>query len=57
MSDTTYASLNSDSVCEAVTTYYTPYDSPPSHYVEVDSHDISLLGKRWNGSSFETVEE
>jgi hypothetical protein len=57
MSDTTYASLNSDSVCEAVTTYRTPFDSPPSHYVKIDSHDESLLGKRWNGSSFETIEE
>ena len=53
----TYASLNGDSICEAITTYDTPFDSPPSHYVKIDSHDISLIGKRWNGSSFETVEE
>lgn len=57
MSDHTYAALNDESICEAVTTYRTPFDSPPSHYVKIDSHDESLLGKRWNGSSFETVEE
>ena len=57
MSDTIYASMDSESICNSITIYHTPFDSPPSHYMKIDSHDISLLGKRWNGSSFETVEE
>ena len=50
-----YAHLNSDNICEAITEYHTPFDSPPSHYKEIDTNDPSLLGKRWNGSSFEEV--
>ena len=50
-----YAHLNSDNICEAITEYQTPLDSPPSHYKEIDTNDASLLGKRWNGPSFEEV--
>jgi hypothetical protein len=48
-----YAQLDSDNVCEAITEYQTPLDSP--HYKELDSKDESLLGKKWNGSSWEEV--
>ena len=50
-----YANLNSDSICEAIIEYQTPLDSPPSSYKELDTHDESLLGKKWNGSSREEV--
>ena len=46
-----YAHLDSDNVCEAITEYQTPLESPPSNYKELDSKDESLLGKKWNGSS------
>tara|TARA_Y100000114_G_C11579762_1_gene240486 strand:- start:4 stop:174 length:171 start_codon:yes stop_codon:yes gene_type:complete len=52
-----YAHLNSDNICEAITEYQTPLDSPPSHYKELESFDESLMGKKWNGSSWETIEE
>ena len=51
-----YAHLNSDNICEAITKYETPFDSPPSNYKELESFDESLLGKKWNGSSWEAVE-
>ena len=51
-----YAHLDSDNVCEAITEYQTPLDSPPSHYKELESKDESLMGKKWNGSSWEDVE-
>ena len=51
-----YAHLNSDNICEAITKYETLLDSPPSNYKELESFDGSLLGKKWNGSSWEAVE-
>ena len=50
-----YAHLNSDNICEAITEYQTPLDSPPSNYQQIDSFDTSVIGKKWNGSSFEEV--
>ncbi len=50
-----YANLNSDSICEAIIEYQTPLDSPPSSYKEIDTHDATLIGKKWNGSSWEEV--
>ena len=50
-----YANLNSDSICEAIIEYQTPLDNPPSNYKELESNDESLLGKKWNGSSWEEV--
>ncbi len=50
-----YAHLNSDNICEAITEYSTPLNSPPSYYKELESNDESLLGKKWNGSSWEEV--
>ena len=50
-----YANLNSDNICEAIIEYLTPLDNPPSHYKELESKDESLLGKKWNGSSWEEV--
>ena len=44
-----YAHLNSDNICEAITEYQTPLDSPPSNYKEIDTHDESLIGK--NGTA------
>ena len=50
-----YAHLDSDNICEAITEYQTALESPPSHYKELESNDESLLGKKWNGSSWEEV--
>ena len=50
-----YASLNKDSICEVITTYETPFDTPPSNYLKIDSHDSSLIGKKWNGSAWEEI--
>ena len=50
-----YANLNSDSICEAIIEYQTPLDNPPSSYKEIDTHDATLIGKKWNGSSWEEV--
>ena len=50
-----YAHLDSDNICEAITEYQTPLDSPPSNYKKLESKDESLLGKKWNGSSWEEV--
>lgn len=52
MSDNIYASLSDQSICVSITTYNTPFDSPPANYVKINSHDESLLGKKWNGSSW-----
>tara|TARA_R100001086_G_scaffold117708_1_gene60451 strand:+ start:1041 stop:1211 length:171 start_codon:yes stop_codon:yes gene_type:complete len=52
-----YAHLNSDNICEAITEYQTTLDNPPSYYKELESFDESLVGKKWNGSSWETIEE
>ena len=50
-----YSHVNNDNICEAITEYQTPLDSPPSNYKEIDTHDESLIGKKWNGSSWEEV--
>ena len=48
-----YAHLNSDNICEAITEYQTLLDNPP--YKELDTNDPTLIGKKWNGSSWEEV--
>ena len=50
-----YAHLNSDNICEAITEYSTPLNSPPSNYKELETVDQTLIGKKWNGSSWEEV--
>ena len=50
-----YAHLNSDNICEAITEYSTSLDNPPSNYKELESVDETLIGKKWNGSSWEEV--
>ena len=52
-----YAQLDSNNVCEAITEYQTPLDSPPSNYKELEAVDQTLIGKKWNGSSWEEVSE
>ncbi len=49
-----YADINSDSICIAVHSYETDITAP-SNYIPLDSHDDTLIDKRWNGSSFEEV--
>jgi len=50
-----YAQLDSNNICEAITEYMTPLDSPPSDYKEIDTNDPTLIGKKWSGSSWEEV--
>ena len=50
-----YAHLDSDNICEAINEYQTALESPHSHYKELESNDDSLIGKKWNGSSWEEV--
>ena len=57
MSNQIYAHLNSDNICEGITVYLTPLDNPPSHYKEIDTDDPTLIGKKWNGSSWEEVSQ
>ena len=52
-----YAQLDSDNVCEAITEYQTTLNSPPSNYKELETNDPTLIGKKWNGSSWEEVSE
>jgi hypothetical protein len=51
-----YASLDANSVCEAVNSYETQI-TPPDNYVPVNSDDDSIIGKFWNGTTFEEVVE
>ena len=55
MSNQIYAHLNSDNICEGITEYQTTLNNPPSHYKELESVDETLIGKKWNGSSWEEV--
>lgn len=55
MSSIYYAQLNSDNVCTSVTQYEQALDNPPSNYKVIDSFDESLMGKKWNGSSWEAA--
>ena len=52
-----YMHIKQRQVCDAITEYQTPLNSPPSHYKELESNDESLLGTQWNGSSWEEVSE
>ena len=55
MSSIYYAQLDSDDVCASVTQYEQTLDNPPSNYKELDSFDDTLVGKKWNGSSWEII--
>tara|TARA_Y100000385_G_C12713298_1_gene475529 strand:- start:2 stop:361 length:360 start_codon:yes stop_codon:yes gene_type:complete len=55
MSSIYYAQLDGDNVCTSVTQYEQALDAPPSSYKVIDSLDESLLGKKWNGSSWKEV--
>ena len=55
MSNTYYAQIDSDGVCTSVIGYAQTLDNPPSSYKELDSFDTSLMGKKWNGSSWEVI--
>lgn len=50
-----YAQLDSDNICTSITEYAQTLDNPPSNYKLIDSHDESLISKKWNGSSWEAV--
>ena len=50
-----YAQIDSDNVCVSVIEYAQTLDNPPSNYKIVDSFDDTLVGKKWNGSSWEAV--
>lgn len=50
-----YAQLDNDSICVSITEYAQTLDNPPSNYKLIDSHDESLISKKWNGSSWEAV--
>ena len=49
-----YAQLDSNNICEAITEYMTPLDSPPSDYKEIDTNEAEIneiygcLIIRWN---------
>jgi hypothetical protein len=55
MSSIYYAQLDNDDVCTSVTEYAQTLDNPPSNYKVVDSFDDTLVGKKWNGSSWEVT--
>ncbi len=55
MSSIYYAQLDGDNVCTSITQYEQALDTPPSSYKVIDSLDESLLGEKWNGSSWEEV--
>ena len=55
MSSIFYAQLDSDNVCTSITQYEQALDSPPSTYKVIDYFDESLMGKKWNGSSWEAI--
>ena len=50
-----YAQIDSDNVCTSVIEYEQTLDNPPSNYKIVDSFDDTLVGKKWNGSSWEVI--
>ena len=51
-----YAEIDENSICKAVHSYETGI-TPPSHYVPVNSDDDSIIGKFWNGTTFEEIIE
>lgn len=55
MSSLVYAELDGNNICTGVNEYFQTLNNPPSNYQQIDSFDISVIGKRWNGSSFEEV--
>lgn len=55
MSNTYYAQLDNNDICVSVLQYAQTLDNPPSNYKELDSFDDTLVGKKWNGSSWEVV--
>lgn len=48
-----YASVNGDAVCTAVWRFDEPREN--DRLVRIDSLDSSLIDKRWNGRTWESV--
>lgn len=55
MSNLVYAELDGNNICTGVNEYFQTLDNPPSNYLKIDSFDLTIIGKKWNGSSFEEV--
>jgi len=55
MSSLVYAELDGNNICTGVNEYLQTLNNPPSNYQQIDSFDTSVIGKKWNGSSFEEV--
>lgn len=49
-----YAEINSKSICYAVSDMAKPINKPT--LIRINGSPIDYLGKRWNGSEWETVE-
>lgn len=49
-----YAQINEAAICMAVTEASGPIDAP--HMIPLDSFDMSVLGKTWQGESSTWVE-
>lgn len=49
-----YAQLDGSNICTAITQTHSPLIGP--QFIELAFFDLSVLGKRWNGSGWEVVE-
>lgn len=50
-----YALLDEGNICISVIQYGQVLDIPPPNYLVIDSFNESLVGKKWNGTSWEEV--
>lgn len=48
-----YAQINDDNICFAVTELSDVVERPD--IIQIDSYDVALLGRRWNGEAWEDV--
>lgn len=50
-----YADIDANGVCKSISGYEKRKDESPSQ-IRLDSYDISVIGKRWNGTEWEEYE-
>ena len=50
-----FADIDENGVCKTISGYGKPRENTVSQ-VPIETHDVSIIGKRWNGAAWEEYE-